>query len=241
VPEDAELVLGVADALLELPTVGRGLAAVDSFQLGLRVLELLPGPILVDLARGDGVVDKRDRAVLLDLEEAGAGRELADLGIPLQVDAGGTGLERGNQRSVPSEDADLTVLARHDQHLGLAFERRTVRRHERHAERLGQELRGDAGRLGLGVGLGLGPRDVRIFRLLVVQRARKIERFLSQPFHVAEPFTGSPGKYVKLEDTIRSFQEVLDGKHDDLPEQAFYLVGAIEDVVEAAEKMKTTA
>src|SRR4029079_9236337 len=63
VPEDAELVLGVADALLELPTVGRGLAAVDSFQLGMRVLELLPGPILVDLARGDGVVDKRDRAV----------------------------------------------------------------------------------------------------------------------------------------------------------------------------------
>jgi F-type H+-transporting ATPase subunit beta len=76
---------------------------------------------------------------------------------------------------------------------------------------------------------------------LVVQRARKIERFLSQPFHVAEAFTGTPGKYVKLEDTIRSFQEVLDGKHDELPEQAFYLVGAIEDVVEAAEKMKTAA
>src|SRR4249920_758553 len=76
---------------------------------------------------------------------------------------------------------------------------------------------------------------------VIVQRARKIERFLSQPFHVAEPFTGSPGKYVKLEDTIRSFKEVLSGKHDDLPEQAFYLVGAIEDVVEAAEKMKTAA
>ena len=76
---------------------------------------------------------------------------------------------------------------------------------------------------------------------VIVQRARKIERFLSQPFHVAEPFTGTPGKYVKLEDTIRSFQEVLSGKHDDLPEQAFYLVGAIEDVVEAAEKMKTAA
>jgi F-type H+-transporting ATPase subunit beta len=76
---------------------------------------------------------------------------------------------------------------------------------------------------------------------VVVQRARKIERFLSQPFHVAEPFTGTPGKYVKLEDTIRSFQEVLDGKHDDLPEQAFYLVGPIEDVVEAAEKLKTAA
>ena len=64
---------------------------------------------------------------------------------------------------------------------------------------------------------------------VIVQRARKIERFLSQPFHVAEPFTGTPGKYVKLEDTIRSFQEMLAGKHDDLPEQAFYLVGAIED------------
>ena len=76
---------------------------------------------------------------------------------------------------------------------------------------------------------------------VIVQRARKIERFLSQPFHVAEPFTGTPGKYVKLEDTIRSFQEVLSGKHDDLPEQAFYLVGPIEDVVEAAEKMKTAA
>jgi F-type H+-transporting ATPase subunit beta len=76
---------------------------------------------------------------------------------------------------------------------------------------------------------------------VVVQRARKIERFLSQPFHVAEPFTGTPGKYVKLEDTIRSFQEVLSGKHDELPEQAFYLVGPIEDVIEAAEKMKTAA
>jgi F-type H+/Na+-transporting ATPase subunit beta len=76
---------------------------------------------------------------------------------------------------------------------------------------------------------------------VVVQRARKIERFLSQPFHVAEPFTGTPGKYVKLEDTIRSFQEVLDGKHDELPEQAFYLVGPIEDALEAAEKLKTAA
>ena len=60
---------------------------------------------------------------------------------------------------------------------------------------------------------------------LVVQRARKIERFLSQPFFVAEQFTGTPGEYVKLEDTIRGFTEILDGKHDDLPEQAFYMVG----------------
>ena len=72
-----------------------------------------------------------------------------------------------------------------------------------------------------------------------VGRARRIQRFLSQPFHVAEQFTGRPGKYVKLEDTIRSFKEIVDGKHDELPEQAFYLQGAIEDVVEAAKNMKS--
>jgi len=71
-----------------------------------------------------------------------------------------------------------------------------------------------------------------------VARARRIQRFLSQPFHVAEQFTGRPGKYVKLEDTIRSFKEIVDGKHDALPEQAFYMQGTIEDVVEAADKMK---
>src|SRR5579875_3690794 len=72
----------------------------------------------------------------------------------------------------------------------------------------------------------------------VVARARRIQRFLSQPFHVAEQFTGRPGKYVKLEDTIRSFKEIVEGQHDDLPEQAFYLQGSIDDVLEAAEKMK---
>jgi F-type H+-transporting ATPase subunit beta len=76
---------------------------------------------------------------------------------------------------------------------------------------------------------------------VVVQRARKIERFLSQPFHVAEVFTGRPGKYVKLEDTIRSFREVLEGKHDDLPEQAFYLQGDINDVLKAAEELAAGA
>ena len=70
-----------------------------------------------------------------------------------------------------------------------------------------------------------------------VARARRIQRFLSQPFHVAEQFTGRPGKYVKLEDTIRSFKEIVDGKYDNLPEQAFYMQGTIEDVVEAAAKM----
>jgi F-type H+-transporting ATPase subunit beta len=73
---------------------------------------------------------------------------------------------------------------------------------------------------------------------LTVARARKIQRFLSQPFHVAEQFTGFKGKYVKLADTIRSFKEVVDGKHDDVPEQAFYMQGDIDDVLRRAEEMK---
>ncbi len=73
---------------------------------------------------------------------------------------------------------------------------------------------------------------------LLVARARKIQRFLSQPFFVAEAFTGSPGKYVKLEDTIRSFKRLVAGELDDLPEQAFYMVGSVEEAIEKAEKMK---
>jgi F-type H+-transporting ATPase subunit beta len=76
---------------------------------------------------------------------------------------------------------------------------------------------------------------------LVVTRARKVQRFLSQPFHVAEVFTGAPGKYVKLEDTIRGFKELLEGKHDDLPEQAFYMVGGIDEAIAKAEKMAAKA
>lgn len=72
---------------------------------------------------------------------------------------------------------------------------------------------------------------------LIVSRARKIERFFSQPMFVAEQFTGRPGKYVPLRDTIRGFKEILDGKHDELPEQAFYMVGTIEDAVERAKEM----
>ena len=72
---------------------------------------------------------------------------------------------------------------------------------------------------------------------LVVARARKIERFLSQPFSVAEVFTGSPGKYVSLKETIRGFKGILDGEYDDLPEQAFYMVGSIDEVVEKAKKL----
>ena len=73
---------------------------------------------------------------------------------------------------------------------------------------------------------------------LIVSRARKIERFFSQPFFVAEQFTGQEGRYVKLRDTVRGFREILDGNHDDLPEQAFRMVGAIEEAVEKAEEMK---
>jgi F-type H+/Na+-transporting ATPase subunit beta len=73
---------------------------------------------------------------------------------------------------------------------------------------------------------------------LTVERARKIEKFLSQPFFVAEVFTGSPGKYVSLPDTIKGFKEILEGKHDNLPELAFYMVGSIEEAIEKAEKLK---
>jgi F-type H+-transporting ATPase subunit beta len=72
---------------------------------------------------------------------------------------------------------------------------------------------------------------------LIVARARKLQRFLSQPFHVAETFTGSPGRYVKIEDTIKGFKAIVDGKYDDMPEQAFYMVGPIEEVEEKAKKL----
>ncbi|RPI10552.1 MAG: F0F1 ATP synthase subunit beta, partial [Acidobacteriales bacterium] len=76
---------------------------------------------------------------------------------------------------------------------------------------------------------------------LTVSRARKIQKFLSQPFNVAEAFTGRKGKYVKVADTIRGFKEIVEGKHDEVPEQAFYMQGTIEDVLEAAEQLKKAA
>ena len=76
---------------------------------------------------------------------------------------------------------------------------------------------------------------------LTVMRARQVQKFLSQPFHVAEQFTGMQGRYVKIADTVRSFKEVIDGKHDDVPEQAFYMKGDIDEVLESAGKMKQTA
>jgi F-type H+-transporting ATPase subunit beta len=73
---------------------------------------------------------------------------------------------------------------------------------------------------------------------LTVSRARKIQRFLSQPFFVAEQFTGFKGKYVQIADTVKGFKEIVDGKHDDLPEQAFYMVGTIDEAVEKGRSMK---
>jgi F-type H+-transporting ATPase subunit beta len=84
----------------------------------------------------------------------------------------------------------------------------------------------------------LGMEELSDDDKLTVARARKIEKFLSQPFFVAETFTGTPGKYVPLKETIRGFKEILEGKHDDLPEAAFYMAGGIDEVVENARKMK---
>ena len=83
----------------------------------------------------------------------------------------------------------------------------------------------------------LGQEELSEDQKLTVQRARRIQRFLSQPFFVAEVFTGRPGKYVPLDETIRGFAEILDGKHDDLPEQAFYMCGSIDDAIENAKSM----
>ncbi len=83
----------------------------------------------------------------------------------------------------------------------------------------------------------LGMEELSDEDKLIVARARKLQRFLSQPFHVAEQFTGRPGRYVKLEDTIKGFKGILEGKYDDLPEQAFYMVGTIEEAEEKAKEM----
>ena len=76
---------------------------------------------------------------------------------------------------------------------------------------------------------------------LTVMRARKIQRFMSQPFHVAEIFTGTPGKFVNLEDTIKGFKEIVEGVYDDLPEAAFYMVGTIDEAIEKAQTMAAEA
>jgi F-type H+-transporting ATPase subunit beta len=83
----------------------------------------------------------------------------------------------------------------------------------------------------------LGMEELSDEDKVTVSRARKIQRFLSQPFHVAEAFTNKPGVYVKIEDSVRAFKEICEGKHDDIPEQAFYMRGGIEEVIEAAKAM----
>jgi F-type H+/Na+-transporting ATPase subunit beta len=87
----------------------------------------------------------------------------------------------------------------------------------------------------------LGIDELSEDQKLSVARARKIQRFLSQPFHVAEQFTGAPGRYVKVADTVKGFKGIVEGKYDDIPEQAFYMKGTIEEVLQAADKMKTAA
>jgi F-type H+-transporting ATPase subunit beta len=84
----------------------------------------------------------------------------------------------------------------------------------------------------------LGVDELTDEQKLAVSRARRIERFLSQPFHVAEAFTGTPGKYVPLSETIRGFKEIVEGRHDELPEEAFFLVGGIDEAVEKAAELK---
>jgi F-type H+/Na+-transporting ATPase subunit beta len=87
----------------------------------------------------------------------------------------------------------------------------------------------------------LGVEELSEDDKLLVGRARKIERFLSQPFYTAAQFTGREGRYVSLRETVRGFREILEGKHDDLPEQAFYMIGTIDEAVEIGEKMKQEA
>ena len=87
----------------------------------------------------------------------------------------------------------------------------------------------------------LGMEELSEEDKLIVARARKIQRFLSQPFFVAEAFTGQPGKYASIKDTIKGFREIVEGKHDDLPEQAFYMVGTIEEAIEKARKLRELA
>ena len=84
----------------------------------------------------------------------------------------------------------------------------------------------------------LGMEELSEEDKLTVARARKIQRFLSQPFFVAEAFTGQPGKYVALADTIRGFREIVEGKHDDVPEQAFYMVGTIDEALKKAKRLR---
>ena len=85
----------------------------------------------------------------------------------------------------------------------------------------------------------LGVEELSEDDKLTVSRARKMQRFLTQPMFVAEQFTGTAGKFTKIDDTVRGFREILEGKHDDLPEAAFYMVGTIEEAVEKADQLRS--
>ena len=87
----------------------------------------------------------------------------------------------------------------------------------------------------------LGIDELSEEQKLTVSRARKIQRFLSQPFHVAEQFTGTPGRYVKIADTVKGFSGIVEGKYDEIPEQAFYMKGTMDEVLEAAEKLRAAS
>ena len=87
----------------------------------------------------------------------------------------------------------------------------------------------------------LGIDELNEDQKLTVARARKIQRFLSQPFHVAEQFTGIPGRYVKVADTVKGFREIIEGKYDQVPEQAFYMKGTIEEVSDGDASPKTVS
>ncbi|RMD97512.1 MAG: F0F1 ATP synthase subunit beta, partial [Calditrichaeota bacterium] len=87
----------------------------------------------------------------------------------------------------------------------------------------------------------LGMEELSDEDKIVVNRARRIQRFLSQPFFVAEEFTGTPGRYVPIEETLRGFKGIVEGEYDDIPEQAFYMVGTIDEVLEKARKMQEAA
>jgi F-type H+-transporting ATPase subunit beta len=86
----------------------------------------------------------------------------------------------------------------------------------------------------------LGMEELSEEDKVIVSRARKIQRFFSQPFNVAEEFTGRPGKYVPIQETVRGFKEIAEGQHDDKPEQAFYMVGGIDDVIQRTEELRAT-
>ena len=159
----------------------------------------------------DDITDPAPATTFAHLDAATVlSRELSELGIYPAVDP------------LESNSKMLTLEVVGDQHYNVAREvQRILQRYK--------ELQDIIAILGM--------EELTEEDKLIVQRPRRIQKFLSQPFFVAEEFTGMPGKYVKVEDTIQNFKEILEGKYDHLPEQAFYMVGTIEEAVEKAKKL----